>query len=205
MRVTYLGHACFLLADEKFSVIFDPFTDIGYELDFPHADFCVCSHDHYDHSATDRVVVKEIITKANISNFSQFVLIDSFHDEVKGQKRGNNYVIITNIGGCRVCHMGDLGEPFNDELINKIGKVDLLLLPVGGKYTIDAENAFKYAIALGAKAIIPMHYKTSRGTVDVAGKDKFLSYFDNVKRIESCFDFELPTELTVYDLNDSDF
>ena len=205
MRVKYLGHACFLLADESFSLIIDPFTDIGYELDFPHADFCVCSHDHFDHSATNKVKVKKVISKENLFDFPQIKLINSFHDEANGQKRGNNYIIIVEIGGLKVCHFGDLGEPFNMDLINKIGKIDLLLIPVGGKYTIDAKEAFKYATALGVKAIIPMHYKTSRSEIDVASKQEFLSYFDNIQAIESQFDFFIPSKLTVYDLNDSEF
>jgi L-ascorbate metabolism protein UlaG (beta-lactamase superfamily) len=205
MRVTYLGHACFLLADEKFSVIFDPFTDIGYELDFPHADFCICSHSHFDHSATNKVVVNEIITKQNALNYPRIKLINSFHDEVNGQKRGDNLIIVVEIGGIKVCHMGDLGEPLNMDLINKIGKIDLLLIPVGGKYTIDADEAFKYASLLAPKAIIPMHYKTSRSQIDIASKDKFLSFFDKIEKVEKQFDFSVPNNLTVYDLNDSEF
>lgn len=205
MRVNYLGHACFLLADNKFSVIIDPFKEIGYELNFPRADFCICSHLHFDHCATENVIVKQIITKDNLSLFPQIRFIDSFHDEAFGSKRGLNYISIIDIGGFKVCHMGDLGEPFNEELVEKIGKIDLLLIPIGGNYTIDAKEAFKYVKAIGVKSVIPMHYKTSRSKIDIAEKKEFLQYFDNVSKVKSEFDFLLPNELTVYDVDDCNF
>ena len=205
MRVKYFGHACFLLADEQFSLIIDPFEGIGLELDYPRADFCVCSHSHFDHCAVHKVIVNEEITEENIHLHPQIKFIESFHDEVNGAKRGNNHIIIVEIGGYRVCHMGDLGEPFNSRLIDEIGSVDLLLIPIGGNYTIDSKTAYQYLSALGVKAVIPMHYKTPSNTVDIASKEEFLSYFDKIEAVSSEFDFNKPTELTVFDIDDSNF
>ena len=205
MRVKYFGHACFLLADKKFSIIIDPFKGIGYELDFPHADFCICSHSHFDHSATEKVSVKEVITEKNVSLFPQIRVITSFHDESLGKKRGVNNIFVIEIGGCKVCHMGDIGEPLNENIITQIGNIDLLLIPVGGNYTIDANEAFNYVKALGVKGIIPMHYKTPRSNIDIAEKGEFLQNFDLIKSVDVEFEFQPLDEVTVYNIDDSSF
>lgn len=206
MRVKYFGHACFLLADNSFSILIDPHSGIGYELNNPAADFCICSHQHFDHNAVDKVIVKKVISENDYFKFPWLKVINSFHDEVSGAKRGNNNVIVVNIGGYKICHLGDLGEPLNKELCKKIGSVDVLLIPIGGVYTINSAEALEYVKEINPKIVIPMHYKTRRGTVDVSDKDEFLKMFNILEKKNSSFDIDnMPKYLTVYDINDEEF
>ncbi|MBQ7408599.1 MAG: MBL fold metallo-hydrolase [Clostridia bacterium] len=206
MRVNYLGHACFLLADNQKSVVIDPFKNIGYPLKRVSADFCACSHFHFDHCATEMVDARVIINAQNTHKFDWVKTVNSYHDEVMGFKRGENLIFKFKIDQFNVCHLGDLGQPYNEELCEKIGRVDVLLIPVGSTYTIDAEEAYKYVMKLNPSIVIPMHYKTPRSTVDIEGKSLFLDMFDRVEKV--CAQFEiikLPNEMTVYDVDDSEF
>ena len=206
MRVKYFGHACFLLADNNFSVIIDPFSGIGYELDNPTADFCLCSHSHFDHNATHKVCVNKVILPNEYNAFPWLKVINSFHDEVNGGKRGENHIFVIELGGLKVCHLGDLGEPLNNEICKKIGKIDILLIPVGGTYTIDAKMAEKYVNKINPGIVIPMHYKTSKSQIDIAEKREFLSYYSNVNNSEAEFEItNIPKHLTVYDIDDKNF
>ena len=101
--------------------------------------------------------------------------------------------------------MGDLGEPLNENIVSQIGKIDLLLIPVGGTYTIDAKQAFNYVKALGVKGVVPMHYKTPRSNIEIAPKGEFLQNFTHVKSVGAEFEFESSNEVTVYDVDDSNF
>ena len=89
-----------------------------------------------------------------------------------------NLIFKFAIDGLKVCHFGDLGEPCNEKLCDEIGEVDVLLLPVGGTYTIDAAQALVYAQKLSPKVVIPMHYKPWGGALDIATAEGFLSFFD---------------------------
>ncbi|MBQ3571759.1 MAG: MBL fold metallo-hydrolase [Clostridia bacterium] len=206
MRVEYFGHACFLLADNNFSVIIDPFSGIGYELANPTADFCLCSHSHFDHNATHKVCVNKVISPNDYNTFSWLNVISSFHDEVKGCKRGENNIFVIEVGGFKVCHMGDLGEPFNSEICEKIGKIDILLIPVGGTYTINAKEAIEYVKKINPSLVIPMHYKTQKSQIDIAEKWEFLRSYSNVIKSKASFEIaKIPEELTVFDIDDNNF
>ncbi len=205
MRVTYLGHACFLLADDNFSLTIDPFSGIGFDLKDVKSDFCLCSHGHFDHCAVHAIDVSEVIDEEKFCEYPWLRVISSYHDDDKGMKRGENKIFIIDLSGIKICHMGDIGENFNVELCEKIESVDVLLIPVGGNYTIDAKTAFKYVQKINPKLVVPMHYKTKRNNVEIESKDEFLSYFDNVVKMPTSFEVDLPQELTVYDLNDDNF
>lgn len=180
MKVTYLGHACFLIEGKQKSVVTDPFADIGYTVERVSADYCTVSHGHFDHSFTDGVDVKEIITSAKPS----FLAIKSYHDANLGAKRGENTIFKFEIDGITFCHLGDLGEYFSNDLVEEIGKVDVLFIPVGGTYTIDYKEAVKYASAINAKITVPMHYKTPKSNIDVDGVDKYLRRVAGVVQVE---------------------
>ena len=99
-----------------------------------------------------------------------------------GRLRGNNVIFKFDIDGIIFCHLGDLGEPCSTELLEKIGKVDVLLIPIGGTYTIDAAQAYEYAQKIAPKVVIPMHYKPLDGALDISSADEFLSFY-NEKQI----------------------
>lgn len=176
MKIKRLGHACFLLTSENGTrVLTDPFDDqVGYKLPEVEADIVTTSHDHYDHNAVD--VVKGNFTHINKpGSFEEKGIkitgISTFHDEAQGSKRGDNIVYVFEIDGIRICHCGDLGHPLSKEQIDEIGEIDVLLLPVGGIYTIDAAQACEVMESIKPVITIPMHFQTPvlkffLGTVD---------------------------------------
>lgn len=186
MRVTYLGHACFLIEGKEKSVVTDPFKDIGYDVERVTADYCTISHSHFDHSNADGVDVKEIITDSH----PDFLAIDTYHDERLGSLRGKNIAFKFKIDGVSFCHLGDLGEFFTQDLIDEIGDVDVLFIPVGGKYTIDGKEAVKYANAISAKITVPMHYSTPRSQIDVSDASAFLKRMAGVERVDSSVEID---------------
>ena len=184
MKIEYFGHSCFKLTDEKRSIVFDPFGDIGYRQPKLKADYCVCSHRHYDHFATDYVDCKAVITEDNADNFDFLGVIKSWHDECKGKKRGANTIFIYYAEDCtNFCHMGDIGEPLPDEALELL-RIDVLAIPVGGNYTINAAEAEEYCDLIRPGLVIPMHYKTARSNIDIAPKSEFLSRYGSEKIIK---------------------
>ena len=164
MKIIYYGHSCFALISKNGTTIMtDPYTQVGYELPSGlAADAITVSHGHFDHNYTQAIQSDVIISTvgAHTVNEVGIVGIDSYHDPKQGQLRGKNIIFKYLIDGMNVCHFGDLGEEISRELIEKIGVVDVLLIPVGGKYTIDAEQAKEYIEQINPRVIIPMHYKT---------------------------------------------
>lgn len=181
MKIEYFGHSCFRLTTKSgFTIAIDPYTDIGYELpkDFA-ADLLLCTHSHYDHGYTKGVLTKRIISSVGEYTFGDVKItgIPSFHDEKEGAIRGENIVFLIEADGLKVCHMGDFGEKNADRLPQKVYGADLLCIPVGGTYTINAEKANEICRTLQAKRVIPMHYKTADSTIDIESEEKFLSFF----------------------------
>ena len=184
MKIEYFGHSCFKLTDEKRSIVFDPFGDIGYRQPRLKADYCVCSHKHYDHFATDYVECKEVITEENADKFDFLGTMMSWHDECRGKKRGVNTIFLYYSEDNTIfCHMGDIGEPLTDTALEVL-RADVLAIPVGGNYTIDAQEAKKYCDLIRPGLIIPMHYKTARSNIDIAPKSEFLSLYSPEKLVK---------------------
>ena len=181
MKIQYLGHSCFkLTANSGVSIITDPYTKVGYELpkDLT-ATVVTASHAHFDHNYTSAVRCERVITETGVYSVKDVKItgLDSWHDEKKGALRGNNVIFIFEIDGMKVCHFGDLGEPISTELIKKIGDADVLLLPVGGTYTIDATQAKEYIAQIAPKAVIPMHFKPMDGKLDISPLSAFTNLF----------------------------
>lgn len=178
MKLRYLGHSCFLIeAENGTRIVVDPYTRIGYEMPRVAADYVVCTHGHFDHAYTDGVDCPH----APVVRAGKYDLggvraegFDSFHDEVQGAKRGKNVVFVFEADGVRVCHMGDIGQPCTAEFAQKLGAVDVLLLPVGGTYTVDAAGAMEYVKTIAPRTVVPMHFAAG-GTLDIAPPDAFLS------------------------------
>lgn len=182
MKIKYLGHSCFQLETEKgVKIVTDPYTKVGYELEKGlKADIVTVSHGHFDHAHTEAVEAKTVLSTAG-----RFVLegveiegIESFHDPVQGRLRGKNIVYKLRADGMTACHLGDLGEPCSQEILDRLGKVDVLFLPVGGTYTIDAAQAKEYIEMIKPKIAIPMHYRPVDGTIDITEAEEFLRLFD---------------------------
>lgn len=186
MKITYLGHACFLIEGNQKSVVTDPFKDIGYDLERVKADYCTVSHSHFDHDNVDGVDATCVVRGAQ----KGFLAIRSYHDANLGALRGENTVFKFEIDGTTFCHLGDLGEYFSQDLVEEIGKVDVLFIPVGGTYTIDCKEAVKYATAISAKITVPMHYKTPKSQIDVSDEKAFVKKMLGVERVDRSVDID---------------
>ncbi len=183
MKITYLGHAAFLLETGGTRILIDPYDEkVGYPVPRLEASVVLVSHEHGDHNnlamaaGHPRVIrgltggkwhsVKETVDGAVVSS------VPTYHDPAQGKERGLNTVFIVEAEGLRVVHLGDLGHPLDDATAEAIGRPDVLMVPVGGHYTIDAAQAHGVVARLRPGVVIPMHYKTEVnagwpiGTVD---------------------------------------
>ncbi len=181
MEITWLGHSCFRLKGKDVTVLTDPYVkDIGYSLGRPQADIVTVSHDHHDHNHVPGVGGDPKVVKGpgeyEIKNV--FIKgISTFHDAEGGKARGRNTVFTITLDDVVVCHLGDLGHPLTQAQAEEIDTVDVLLVPVGGFYTINATQAAEVVSLLEPKIVIPMHYQTEaltlRQTLDTV--DKFIT------------------------------
>ena len=165
MKIKWLGQSCFLITSGNGTkILTDPFKNmLGYKLPEIEANIVSTSHNHSDHNNIN--AVKDSFTHVN--ELGTFAVNDiaikgvaTFHDKALGTKRGKNTVYIFSIDGINVCHCGDLGHVLTDTQINEIGTVDILLLPVGGRATINALDAVQVMKQLNPTIVIPMHYRT---------------------------------------------
>lgn len=182
MKIKYLGHSSFLLTESTgTSIICDPYDDsVGYIMPELNADAVTVSHHHYDHDCVSKVkgnpVVLDKETGYTIGGV-EIASIKSYHDECRGKKRGENIIFKFKMDGLDVCHLGDLGEDCSTELIEAILPVQVLLIPVGGTYTIDADMAKEYVDRLMPDIVIPMHYRAKGCRLDIDKVDSFLGKF----------------------------
>lgn len=178
MKIKYLAHSAFLVTSEKGTkIITDPYAAAGglkYKPIKEAADIVTVSHEHGDHNYVKAVqgspaIVKEAGTVKGI----KIKAVKTAHDEENGTKRGQNTVFSFEVDSINVCHCGDLGHTLTPEQVKSLGKVDVLLLPVGGFFTIDATAATKVWNQLNPALTIPMHYKTDRADLPIKGVEEF--------------------------------
>ena len=183
MIIEYLGHSCFKLTESTgTSVVCDPYSqEVGYEMPEVDADAVTVSHRHFDHDCLKKVKGAPLVIDKESSCDLTGVEISSvkyFHDECRGKKRGENVIFKFRMDGIDVCHLGDLGEACSSDLIETVLPVNVLLIPVGGNYTIDAEMAKEYVDRIMPDIVIPMHYRTKDCKIDIDKVDEFLKLFD---------------------------
>ena len=203
MKIKWYGHSAFkITTDGGVSIIIDPYQSgafggaLSYGKITEVADIVLTSHDHDDHNYT-----KDI--KGTYKHFNkegvyleQGITIEAlpcYHDPSKGQERGINLIFLIEADGLRLAHMGDLGHALAQDTIKKMAKVDIVLLPVGGFYTIDANEAGKVMGDLNPKITIPMHFKTPKCEFPIAGIDAFTSGKRGVK-IANAYEIEVKKE-----------
>lgn len=182
MELTWLGHACFLLEEDGYRVVTDPYDGVeGYPPLETAAHAVYCSHRHFDHAAVDRVAPLP-------PRQGPFAVreVPCFHDGCGGALRGENTIRVFSAGGVSVAHLGDLGHPLAAEQLRQVGPVDGVLVPVGGVYTLDAAGAWAVCRALEPRWVVPMHYRhPPYGLPDVAGVEDFLALWpgEQVRRL----------------------
>jgi len=198
MKIKWLGHACFLITSrDGLRIITDPYAvggGINYSPIKETADVVVVSHGHSDHSNVSAIQgMPEVIEGSGIKGARgmQFRGIASYHDDSQGEQRGPNTIFCFKVDDLKLCHLGDLGHLLSLEQIDEIGAVDILFVPVGGLYTIDASVASQVCDELKPKVMIPMHFKTPRCAYPIAGVEDFLKGKKNVNKVGgSAVEFE---------------
>jgi len=184
MQIVWKGQACFYITasrgkQEQVRILIDPYEDsLGLKLSPQEADIVLVTHDHFDHNNVKAVKgdpfvinspgeyeVKEVFVQG----------IQTFHDDVEGKERGLNTVYTITAEGITLCHMGDFGQKeLTPEQVEKIGQVHVLMIPVGGTYTITGKEAGKIISQIEPAIVVPMHYALPRLKPKLASVDEFL-------------------------------
>ena len=156
MKITWNGHSCFTLSTADGTAVLDPYADLsvpGYKPLKLTADLVLCSHGHSDHNGSQCVALSGKPCSITVET------IASWHDDAEGAKRGDNTIHVLGTEGMRIAHLGDLGCELSAEQINLLQDLDVLMIPVGGFFTIDAEQAAEIIRQLQPRVVIPMHYR----------------------------------------------
>ncbi len=179
MTISWFGQSCFRVEAKEGSVLIDPFSkDIGLRVPRINDDLVLVTHRHFDHSNVAGASPETLLIE-NPGEYERKGIsvrgILSYHDAVQGKERGLNTIYVMKAEEIVVCHLGDLGqEKLTDPQVEEIGDVDVLMIPVGGTYTIGAKEAVEVIGQIEPKIVIPMHYKVSGLTVNLDGPEKFI-------------------------------
>ncbi|RJQ71444.1 MAG: MBL fold metallo-hydrolase [Desulfobacteraceae bacterium] len=191
MKIKWNGHASFTItAADGTVIITDPYDPaayggvLKYDPVSDKADAVLVSHEHGDHNYVEGLPGSPAVLRGSgqIGNI-QVTGVDAFHDETGGTQRGRNVIFAFTVDGIRICFVGDLGHQLSAEQVKSIGTVDLLLTPVGGTFTVDAQGALQLAGAIKPRVVIPMHFKTRKCNLPIAGPEDFLARMGSVKRL----------------------
>jgi L-ascorbate metabolism protein UlaG (beta-lactamase superfamily) len=195
MKIKWLAHSAFLItADSGTRIVTDPYTtnerhrhgDIKET-----AEIITVSHGHGDHNNVAAVKGNPLVldkaepVKGVKDKTIKIKAVATSHDDAGGSKRGSNIIFCFDVDGVKICHCGDLGHLLTDAQLKAIGAVDVLMVPVGGFFTIDAAIAAKVCEQLKPKIILPMHYLTDKISLPIGKPDDFLKGKNNVKRVNS--------------------
>jgi L-ascorbate metabolism protein UlaG (beta-lactamase superfamily) len=200
MQVEWYGQSAFRLTDGETTVFIDPFADMsevaaarGMQFDYPpidgvEADLVLVTHEHQDHNCVETIGGDPTILRSTAgrleSSIGEVLAVASEHDEHAGTERGPNTIFVFDFGGFRCAHFGDFGQrALREEQAQAIGTVELLFIPVGDGPTIGPEQAAAIAGRLGARLIVPMHYRTERVNF-LEPADGFLERMDHVERLD---------------------
>jgi len=177
MTITWYGQSCFKIQGKEIILITDPYDkSIGLRPPYIHAGIVTVSHPHDDHNNVKAIKGQPFVIDGPGEYETKGVEvlgIQTFHDKKEGKERGLNTVYVIRMNEISICHLGDLGHLLLDKQIEDINGVDILLIPVGGVYTINALEAVKVIDSLEPKIVIPMHYKIPKLTMDLHKIDKF--------------------------------
>ncbi len=193
MKIKWNGHASFTITSNDGTVIVtDPYDPGGYggvlsyDTVTDKADAVLVSHEHADHNYVKGLRGSPLVIKGS-GQVKDIRIngIQMYHDESGGSERGTNTVFAFLVDGIRICFGGDLGHSLSQEQLQAIGPVDLLLIPVGGTFTLDAKGAVEVAKAMGPKLVIPMHFKTDKCNLPLTSVDDFTAYMKNVKNLNA--------------------
>lgn len=200
MNIIWHGQACFQIIGSKnknhsICIIHDPFDEtIGLRLPKLEGDIVLISHQHRDHNNIKAISGNPFIIDAPGEYEVKGVYIQgipSWHDDKQGKERGENIIYTIEFENLKLCHLGDLGQKeLTEEQLEKINEIDILMIPVGGFFTISAKEALKVMTQIEPKIIIPMHYHLPKLKIKLDGLDKFLKIL-GIKSIEPLSKFSI--------------
>jgi L-ascorbate metabolism protein UlaG (beta-lactamase superfamily) len=183
MIITWLGQSCFKIQDktgtEGITVVTDPFDKkVGLKVPNFEADVVTISHDHYDHNNASSLRGNPFVIKSAGEYDIKGVSIhgvESYHDDKQGADRGTNIIYRIVVDNISIAHLGDLGHILDNKQLDVLAGTDILLIPVGGKYTLDAKKAVEVVSQIEPRMVIPMHYKIKGSKItDIDTVDKFI-------------------------------
>lgn len=191
MKIKWYGHSAFrLTTQDGVSIIIDPYESgafdgaVAYGPITDQAEIVLVSHDHADHNFTGTIGASLKVVTSGEYDFKgvKIAAIPVHHDASRGKERGNNLIFVVEADGLRIAHLGDLGHLLGQDALTSIGRVDVLLLPIGGVFTIDPKEATEVMNAIGPSITLPMHYKTPKIGFPLASVDDFVQGKSNVRR-----------------------
>jgi L-ascorbate metabolism protein UlaG (beta-lactamase superfamily) len=211
MKIKWYGHSAFLItSDQGAKIMIDPYEPgaFGGQLSYgkikDQVDIVLTTHDHADHNYTKDLPGTPQIVKGSGPKTAKGISmkgISTYHDPSQGSERGANTIFTLKIDNIQLCHLGDLGHLLSDKELAEIGPVDILLIPVGGFFTIDPKEATRVAEQIKPKIVIPMHFKTAKCGFPIAPVEDFLKGKTNTKRpkaSEATFDkATLPQQMEI--------
>ena len=198
VRLRWFGHAYFLLTTSQgVRVALDPFGEIGYPMPEVTADVVTVSHEHGDHNGVAQVAGSPVILRGlsadggdwNAISYRlkdvQITALPAYHDEVEGRKRGLNTIFIVETDGLRLAHLSDIGHTLSEASLEALGRIDVLLVPVGGNFSIDGREAKEVMSGVRPRVTIPIHYKTPvTASWPIEDESAFLSGLEDVRRLD---------------------
>jgi L-ascorbate metabolism protein UlaG (beta-lactamase superfamily) len=202
MKIWWFGHSCFGIEDEGVFVVNDPFDkSVGYPIPNVKPTHVTESHQHFDHNAHNLLRGNFKLIKDSGKYEDGKLLIEgipSFHDEVNGEKRGPNIIFkMTFPSSITVVHFGDLGHLLDEQTMKKLKGTEILMIPVGGIFTIDAKNAKSIVDAINPHVVFPMHYMTPHVKFDLGKVEEFTAGFEDVKKMKNPFEIDQNTLKTL--------
>jgi L-ascorbate metabolism protein UlaG (beta-lactamase superfamily) len=210
VKIKWLGHSSFLITSSMGTrIITDPFNSQVFNMAYPmineSADLVSISHNHDDHNDYSHIKGKPVVlTKPETKTVKDIQVngIQSYHDSTKGSQRGGNVIFVFMVDDLNVCHLGDLGYILSNSEITELGKVDILLIPTGGKFTIGPIEATQLIDKIKPSVIIPMHYMNDKCGFLPHGIEDFIKGKNNVlhpEHIEIEFNNNsLPSSTQIY-------
>lgn len=179
MEIKYLGHSCFRIKGKNTTVITDPFSpDIGLALGKQTANIVTISHQHAGHNHTEGIGgTPRIVSRPGEYEIGDAIIIgqSSYHDAEKGLIRGKNVVFVVAMDELTICHLGDLGTPLKESEIEELGKVDILMVPVGDMSALNSAAAARLVRQIEPSIVIPMHYQLPESNRELEPVGRFLS------------------------------
>ena len=193
MQIFWHGHSLFQIIVSKnknsqIKIVIDPFDkSIGLKVPRLEADILLVTHQHHDHNNIKAIAGNPFVIEGAGEYEVKNVFVQgvpSFQDNVEGKERGGNIIYVIDAEGIKICHLGDFGQKeLSEEQLEKIGDIDILMIPVGGNYTISAKEANKIMSQIEPKITIPIHYQLPKLKIKLSHLSEFLKVF-GIKNLE---------------------